>query len=87
MFSSRLGKLGYLFLADLLDAPALSRYCTAAYWVVATMTSTGYGDIHGDSSLEMGEDKFTLMFKTILCGKLQFKLKCVTFNHLLFMQL
>ena len=41
--------------ADLLDAPALTRYCTAVYWVVATMTSTGYGDIHGDNSYEMGE--------------------------------
>ena len=42
-------------IAGLLDAPALTRYCTAVYWVVATMTSTGYGDIHGDNSYEMGE--------------------------------
>ena len=45
-----------LFLAGLVDAPPLHRYCTAGYWVVATMTSTGYGDIHGDSNSEMGED-------------------------------
>jgi len=42
------------FISELLSSPALDRYCTAVYWVVATMTSTGYGDIHGVNLLEMG---------------------------------
>ena len=52
--------LSYVNISDLLDAPALSRYCTAVYWVVATMTSTGYGDIHGGNSYEMGKELFLL---------------------------
>jgi len=43
------------FISDLLDSPPLPRYCTAVYWVLTTMTSTGYGDIHGDNFLEMGK--------------------------------
>ncbi|KAJ7372501.1 hypothetical protein OS493_019010 [Desmophyllum pertusum] len=53
---------------DLLDSPALSRYCTAVYWVVATMTSTGYGDIHGDNSLEMALASFVMVFGKLLFG-------------------
>ncbi|RMX52129.1 hypothetical protein pdam_00015157 [Pocillopora damicornis] len=58
----------WIKLEDLLDAPALSRYCTAVYWVVATMTSTGYGDIHGDSSSEMALASFVMIFGKLLFG-------------------
>lgn len=62
------------FISELLASPALDRYCTAVYWVVATMTSTGYGDIHGDNLLEMGK----LSYITQL---LEFNLKKTGWTH------
>ena len=47
-------KIGKYFVTELLNSPPLDRYSTAVYWVLATMTSTGYGDIHGHNFMEMG---------------------------------
>ena len=44
-------------ITELEVAPPLARYCTAVYWAVATMTSTGYGDVHGHNLVEMGKGK------------------------------
>lgn len=44
-------------ITELEVAPPLARYCTSVYWAVATMTSTGYGDVHGHNLVEMGKGK------------------------------
>ncbi|XP_068721896.1 uncharacterized protein [Montipora capricornis] len=53
---------------EMIAAPGLARYCTAAYWVVATMTSTGYGDIHADNTFEMALASFVMVFGKLLFG-------------------
>lgn len=58
----------WITLGGLVHAPALSRYCTAVYWVVATMTSTGYGDIYANSSSEMALASFIMVFGKLLFG-------------------
>jgi len=53
---------------ELLNSPPLPRYCTAVYWVLATMTSTGYGDIHGDNFQEMALASFVMVFGKLFFG-------------------
>ncbi|XP_068721829.1 uncharacterized protein [Montipora capricornis] len=53
---------------DLVVAPAFSRYCASVYWVVATMTSTGYGDIHAHNTFEMALASFVMIFGKPLFG-------------------
>ncbi|XP_068704187.1 uncharacterized protein [Montipora foliosa] len=53
---------------DLIEAPAFARYCTSFYWVVATMTTTGYGDIHAHNTYEMALASFVMIFGKPLFG-------------------
>lgn len=45
----------FSLITDLVKESPMMLYCTSVYWVVATMTSTGYGDVHADNNIEMGE--------------------------------
>ncbi|XP_074616516.1 uncharacterized protein LOC141875947 [Acropora palmata] len=49
-------------------APPLARYSTAVYWAVATMTSTGYGDVHGHNLVEMAFASCVMIFGKLLFG-------------------
>ncbi|XP_065015100.1 potassium channel KAT3-like isoform X3 [Musa acuminata AAA Group] len=39
-----------------------TRYVTAIYWSITTLTTTGYGDLHAENSREMLVDIFYMMF-------------------------
>jgi hypothetical protein len=36
----------------ILDEPNFTKYVNSLYWTYATMATVGYGDIHGETSLE-----------------------------------
>ncbi|CAH1786243.1 unnamed protein product [Owenia fusiformis] len=48
--------------------PPMQKYCDCVYWTVATMTSTGYGDIHAYSLLEMIFASFVMVLGKLLFG-------------------
>ncbi|XP_071497085.1 uncharacterized protein [Diadema antillarum] len=44
------------------------RYCDTIYWAVATLTSTGYGDIHANSVPELAFASMVMVFGKLLFG-------------------
>lgn len=38
------------------------RYITSIYWSIVTLTTTGYGDLHAENTLEMIFDIFYMLF-------------------------
>ncbi|XP_066276868.1 uncharacterized protein [Branchiostoma lanceolatum] len=48
--------------------PALQAYVSTVYWTVATMTSTGYGDIHAFSPGEMIFSAVVMVFGKLMFG-------------------
>lgn len=44
------------------------QYTHATYWAIATMTSTGYGDIAAHNELEMLYASFVMIFAQLLFG-------------------
>ena len=51
----------------LTDTP-ISEYITALYWAVATMTSTGYGDINANVTLGRAMSLIFMMVGLLLYG-------------------
>ncbi|XP_071956713.1 uncharacterized protein [Antedon mediterranea] len=45
-------------------------YCDCIYWCVATLTSTGYGDIHAYSTVEMVFASFVMVAGQVLFGSI-----------------
>ncbi|XP_044173366.1 LOW QUALITY PROTEIN: uncharacterized protein LOC114949688 [Acropora millepora] len=62
------GEESWVTQQELEVAPPLTRYCTAVYWAVATMTSTGYGDVHGHNLVEMTFASCVMIFGKLLFG-------------------
>ncbi|XP_013620954.1 PREDICTED: potassium channel KAT2-like [Brassica oleracea var. oleracea] len=44
------------------EASLWSRYVTALYWSITTLTTTGYGDLHAENPREMLFDVFYMLF-------------------------
>ena len=44
----------------------IDRYCDSLYWTVATMTSTGYGDLHPTNTSEMSKYPFNNLIFSFL---------------------
>lgn len=47
-----------------------TRYVTAIYWSITTLTTTGYGDIHAENSTEMLFYIFYMLFNLALTAYL-----------------
>ncbi len=53
---------------DIATASPLSEYIVALYYAVATMTSTGYGDIHAYTSIGRGFSLTAMLIGLLLYG-------------------
>lgn len=41
-------------------------YITSIYWSIVTLTTTGYGDLHVDNTIEMTFDIFYMLFNLVI---------------------
>ena len=76
----------FSLITDLVKESPMMLYCTSVYWVVATMTSTGYGDVHADNNIEMGEFHTAAFLDVFFVSLDLFRSRCLSFLSLPFLQ-